>query len=88
MPITRKQFELGVDEEITDFMRKIHGFLSVHKNEAYNIDEISNMVLGGPNPFITLKIRRALDKLVEIDAVQERTIKDNKYYAFFGLLNL
>ena len=40
MPITKLQFELGINEEIEAVMRKIASFLEQHKDEAYNLEEL------------------------------------------------
>jgi len=40
MPITRRQFDLGIDNRIEGWMRKIHAFLAEHKDEAFNAAEL------------------------------------------------
>lgn len=40
MPITRRQFELEIDEELEEWMRDIHGFLAEHKDEALTKEEL------------------------------------------------
>lgn len=42
MPITRRQFELGVDDTLVSWMTKIHGFLSENLQQAYTQGEIIN----------------------------------------------
>ena len=40
MPISRRQFDFGVDKETDDWMTKIHKFLSENSDEAYSENEI------------------------------------------------
>lgn len=40
MPITRRQFELGIDSKIEEWMKKIHSFLSERKDEAFTEKEL------------------------------------------------
>jgi len=40
MPISRRQFDFGVDKETDDWMTKIHKFLSENNDKAYNENEI------------------------------------------------
>jgi uncharacterized protein YktB (UPF0637 family) len=40
MPITRKQFEEGVDEKLEEWMKKIQKFLEQHNNEAFSLEEL------------------------------------------------
>lgn len=42
MPITRRQFELGIDEPIAEWMKKIRDFLAAHKTEAYCLEELAD----------------------------------------------
>ena len=41
MPLTRKQFELGIDKHIEEWMRHIYSYLSQHKEEAFTEDELA-----------------------------------------------
>ena len=40
MPITRKQFEVGIDPKIEEWMKTIHSFLYEHKNEGFTEEEL------------------------------------------------
>jgi hypothetical protein len=41
MPITRKQFELGVDAATEEWMCNIQGFLAAHQDQAYTLLEVA-----------------------------------------------
>ena len=40
MPITRRQFELEIDAKTEEWMKKIHGFFTEHKDEAFSKEEL------------------------------------------------
>ena len=44
MPITGKQFELGIDSAVEGWMRKIHSFLDDHRDEAFTKYELAEQV--------------------------------------------
>lgn len=85
MPITGKQFELGIDSTIEGWMKKIHDFLSAHSELAYTSEELAQelkdvpqageFVVGMSRPFA-----KALIKLEELGAVEARIVRDHKYY--------
>ncbi len=99
MPITRKQFEMGIDTKIQEWMRKIHSFLAAHKDEAFTSGELHEYL--DPSwirdfegkPFITFDESTAikeereafnvtLEKLVGLEAVEERKIRGEYYYSY------
>ena len=88
MPITDKQFQLGIDSEIEGWMKKIHDFLSAHPDLAYTAEELATE-LGGlslfppPLPGLGIPTRSfgtALDKLTDIGAVDVRIVREQRYY--------
>ncbi len=82
MPITRKQFEWGVDTEIEDWMNKILAFLAEHENEAFTRDELWKLIYKQTSWQMTVReaFNEALDKLVFIKDVERRIIRDVEYY--------
>ena len=74
MPITRKQFEWGVDTEIEDWMNKILAFLAEHENEAFTRDELWKLIYKQTSWQMTVReaFNEALDKLVFIKDVERR----------------
>ena len=88
MPITGKQFELGIDSVMEGWMRRIHQFLTSHKEEAFTVVELAKELNGMPQKYQQLgelavdeAFKVALDKLVEIGAVDSRIIRRERYYA-------
>ena len=81
MPITRKQFELGIDEDIEEWMKKIHEFLSEKNDQAFNISEVLEQ-FEVREASEKHKVELALDKLVEMRSIGERMIKYTTYYSY------
>jgi len=88
MPITRRQFDMGIDNEIEKCMGKISSFLAEHKDEAFSIEELSEVCYGEVRSFIEGKtVAEALDKLVEQE-VESRKIRNVYYYSWIEVLEL
>lgn len=78
MPITRRQFELGINNEIDALMERIYNFLDAHRDLAYNQGELEKEVGGeDPNHF-----PRALEVLVTVGAFESGWVRNDSYYAF------
>ncbi|HEX78472.1 MAG TPA: hypothetical protein G4O03_08745 [Dehalococcoidia bacterium] len=101
MPITRKQFELEIDREIEEWMKKIHDFLAKRKEEAFSAEELYRTFTGrrlripptedeegGYYEKEGIDFDAALEKLVEIAAVEKRIIRAEDYYCWLGPLIL
>lgn len=108
MPITRQQFELGIDRTLEELMEKIHAYLAEHRQEAFARDELTCLVLGRPSAYDSLtspkepvgpdefqRLRKedeafgtALDKLVSMDSVAEKKIRDRYYYSYVSELHI
>ena len=83
MPLTKRQFELGVDDEGEELMRGIYGLLADKRDLAYSLAELEEAVLGAPVPVTKLEIFRAsLVALTAISAVEQRWVGQTDYYAF------
>ena len=83
MPISKRQFELGIDEDIQVWMRKVYEMLSHDRESAYSYEELVDSFLG--DTFSSRQrdyFRRALEVLVEVGAVVMRWVTDTDYYAF------
>ena len=85
MPITRRQFEWGVDAEIEEWMEKIRAFLAEHKDEAFTMDELWKAIYAKSSWPTSVReaFVEALDKLVIIETAETRIIRDIKYYLYF-----
>lgn len=83
MPLTKRQFELRIDEEGENLMRQVYELLAVHPELAFSRQELEEAVLGAPIPVTKLgKFRRALKVLLGIGAVDQREVAGTDYYAF------
>ena len=82
MPLTKRQFELGLDHEGESLMRQVYELLVAHPELAYSQKEIQQEVLAQPTQVSILgKFRRAVDALVGIGAVDLRKVGRTNYYA-------
>ena len=83
MPLTKRQFELGVGEEGESLMRQVYELLAGHPELAYSLQELEETFLGQANPPGPKvgSFRRAVEVLVEIGAVDQREIAGIDYYA-------
>lgn len=98
MPITRKQFDLGIDHLIERWMLKIHELLSQHRDKAYSEEELKAALSYLPIAEGTIAelahVKRrhpaeaALEKLVELGAIEARIVESKTYYAYLGELPL
>ena len=82
MPLTKRQFELGIDEESEALMREVYGLLAANDGLAYSIRELRKTVLGSPLPVSrSYKFKQAVEALVGIGAVDLRKVGKTDYYA-------
>lgn len=98
MPITRKQFELGIDQLVERWMLKIHELLSQKRDEAFSADELKAAssylpIAEGMTGELALIKRRhpaeaALEKLVELGAIEARVVESKTYYAYLADLRV
>ncbi len=83
MPLTKRQFQLRVDEEGERWMRQIYDLLAEHRELAYSAEELRQSVLTDPDsPAKRDKLDRALEVLVGIGAVDQRDVAGTDYYGF------
>ncbi len=91
MPITKHQFQLGIDAEIERDMRKLARFLEDHGDQAYSLSELwhetgqpGELVMAPWNTEAPVEQRRfwyAINKLVDLRVADERTLAGTNYYA-------
>lgn len=88
MPITRKQFDLGITEDIEEWMRGIHEYLAENQTTAFSTDELGEYFEADDD--LTgarwRNFRIALMKLAELGAVEKRSIGGTDYYTYFAKL--
>ena len=87
MPLTKRQFELGVDEEGENMMRQVYELLTAHSELAYSLQEIQGAILPKDSfpkfgPQQAGKVERAVKALVGIGAVDQREVGSTDYFAF------
>jgi len=83
MPLTKRQFQLRIDEEMENWMRLVYHLLAGHRELAYSYDELQSTVLHRPaSPPVESKFKRAVDTLVGIGALDKRDVNGTDYYAF------
>ena len=83
MPLTKRQWELGIDGETDEWMRKAYAWLSANPDNAYSLDEIvASLLDDAPNTNLPVKLIMALDTLTLIKAVEPRVIAGTNYYLF------
>ena len=84
MPLTKRQFELGIDEEAEAWMRQAYQLLEQRCDLAYSAKELGEHILGDAAGSYNKsgKLERALDVLAEIGAVDKGDVEGTDYYAF------
>jgi hypothetical protein len=84
MPITKLQFEMGIDGGIESLMVALYDFLIEHQETAYAEEELYQQFgVSDPGTYIdTSHLDIALQKVVETGAVEARSVANSTYYAF------
>ena len=82
MPLSKRQFELGIDEEGEEWMRQAYRLLAEHRDLAYSTNELHEAILGTPvyPDAKSLKFASVLDVLAEIGAVDKGEVDRTDYY--------
>lgn len=84
MPITRKQFELEIDSATEERMKRVHAFLTAHKDQAFTESELHDRFEGELAQLFEKyeTFGAALEKLVDIGVVEKRRLRNVYYYAY------
>ena len=83
MPLSKRQFELGIDSEAEDWMRQAYWFLAGQPDLAYSLEELEEAILGTEaSTGRPGKLEHALDVLAEIGAFDKAKVRGTDYYAF------
>jgi len=92
MPITRRQFELGIDDKVEELMQRIASYLEDHKDSAFSFEELKlalhtgpergelGAIYASPRPEWHL-LGPALERLVDLNVVSLRVVAGTGYYA-------
>ena len=79
MGITRRQFDLGINEAVDELMRSTYQILGRHQDEAFSESEIRHS-LGAEVRQRDLEL--ALGTLIKVHAVEKRLVHNTPYYAY------
>ena len=83
MPITKRQFQLGIDDQIDLLMRQVYDLLASNAEAAFSTLELQEALLGqSPSHGQYQALDAALDTLGRIKAIEKRTVAREDYYAF------
>ena len=83
MPLSKRQFELGIDDEGEEWMRQAFRLLAEHRDLAYSTGELEELILGAEVPYRnSQKFSHILDILAEIGAVDKGEVDQTEYYVF------
>ena len=75
MPVTKRQFELGVTAECEQIMRSAYQFLSARSDYAYSLAEIAEgLVQELPPEQVALNLDKAIEVLVGLFAIDQRKL--------------
>lgn len=81
MPLTKRQFEIGVTAQGEDWMRRIYEFLSDDRKHAYSRAELYEKFVDDmgmdPNSFSSV-----LDALEKVGGVESGEVRGTRYYAY------
>lgn len=81
MPITRRQFELGIDNRVNELMIKVYELLESNRDQAYSLTEILENLRLTPVAYTDL-LRIAIRTLRQIGAIEVSEVANVNYYAF------
>ena len=81
MTITRRQFDLGINDNIHGWMREAYRLLAEHRDQAFSEAEIQGRAQANPLSWEDLKV--ALETLVKLNAIQSRMVKNTPYFAYW-----
>lgn len=88
MPLSIRQFDLGINEEIESLMREVYWLLVRNPELAYSSKELRQAILADSSEVANNEsFGRALDVLAELRAVEMRWVNDEDYYAFHREFN-
>ncbi len=89
MPISRLQFEMGIDAGIEALMVSVCDLLEANPDSAYSEEELYDLfTANAPGSYIDASyLDIALQKVVELGAVEARAVANAKYYAFLQVID-
>ena len=83
MPLSIRQFDLGINEDIESLMREVYWMLIRNPELAYSSMELRQAILGDSVEVANSEsFGRALEVLAELRAVERRWVNNEAFYAF------
>ena len=83
MPITKRQFDLGIDLLGHEYMIRIYELLADDQELAFSEEELRNPILGdSSSDQQEEQFDAAIDALTRIRAITKKVVTDTNYYAF------
>ena len=83
MPITKRQFELGIDLLGNEYMIRIYELLANDQELAFSEEELRNPILGDLwTDQQEDQFDAAIGALTRIKAITRKLVTDTNYYAF------
>ena len=87
MPMTIRQFELGVGPQTEIVMQAIYGILTKDREHAYSTDDLLRHLADSFKHKDREQFDNALKALSTIGAIEAREIEGEVYYAFYRLVD-
>ena len=86
MPISRRQFNLGINNELKDWMEKLYTVLQQNKETAYTQEELEellevNATSIGLESNAQTALDKALERLITMNCAESREINGTLYFA-------
>lgn len=84
MPITHRQFDLGISPQVADWIAKIQSFLKEHAVEGCSEEEIRDALSYRNGKKSRAALSKALEVLVDFEALGKRSVQGKSYYMYRG----
>lgn len=87
MPITKRQFDLGIDNVVQEWMERVYDHLRAHRDQAFSLDDLAGFFQPKADPSDPFSPRARMGGAVEVlhslGAIERRVVRSQNYYAFF-----
>jgi hypothetical protein len=84
MPITSRQFDLGIDAEIAALIDRAQQFLKQYAKLAYSEEELSEVLACGKDATSREALAKALEVLADFEVLEKRWVGNIAYYKYHG----
>jgi hypothetical protein len=83
MPITSRQFDLGISPQIADWIAKVQKFLRQHPSQGYSEEDLRE-ALSCDDLEANAVLSKALQVLTDFESLEKRWVNDTSYYMYRG----